>query len=92
MRGDYENVARIIYELVGRGETEVAYTLALEVSQINGFNKKVLEAIPVQPDWETQRKVLADIISGEFASRINNQVLKAQARTDPYYLAALKKI
>ncbi len=32
MRGDYENVARIIYELVGRGETEVAYTLALEVS------------------------------------------------------------
>jgi hypothetical protein len=40
-------VARIIYELVKKGDLEVAYTLALEVSEINGFNKRVLDAIPV---------------------------------------------
>jgi len=28
-KGDYENVARIIYELVRKGDLEIAYTLAL---------------------------------------------------------------
>jgi hypothetical protein len=36
--------------------------------------------------------VLADIIEGEFASNINNQVLKQHARTDPHYLNGLKKV
>ena len=36
--------------------------------------------------------MLADIIEGEFASNINNQVLKLHAKTDPHYLNALKKI
>jgi len=64
IKGDYENIAKAIYELIKRGEREIAYTLALEVSEINGFNKKVLDAIPVEPKLEVQRKALADIISG----------------------------
>jgi len=64
IKGDYENIAKAIYELIKRGEREIAYTLALEVSEINGFNKKVLDAIPVGPKLEVQRKALADIISG----------------------------
>jgi len=64
IKGDYENIAKVIYELIKRGEREIAYTLALEVSEINGFNKKVLDAIPVEPKLEVQRKALADIISG----------------------------
>ena len=47
IKGDYENVARVIYELIKKGDKEIAYTLALEVSEINGFNKKVLDSIPV---------------------------------------------
>jgi hypothetical protein len=31
IKGDYEIVSKIIYELVKRGEKEIAYTLALEV-------------------------------------------------------------
>jgi hypothetical protein len=31
-------------------------------------------------------------LNGEFASKINNLVLRQQAKTDPHYLAALKKI
>ena len=64
IKGDYENIAKAIYELIKRGEREIAYTLALEVSEINGFNKKVLDAIPVEPKLEVQRKALADIIRG----------------------------
>jgi len=52
IKGDYENIAKAIYELIKRGEREIAYTLALEVSEINGFNKKVLDAIPVEPELE----------------------------------------
>lgn len=52
IKGDYEIVSRIIYELVKSGEKEVAYTLALEVSEIHGFNKKVLASIPIEPDFE----------------------------------------
>lgn len=92
IKGDYENVARVIYELVKQGDKEIAYSLALEVSEINCFNKKVLDAIPVEPEFEAERKVLTDIISGEFANRINNLVLKTQSRTDPHYLGNLKKI
>lgn len=35
---------------------------------------------------------MADIIEGEFASKINNEVLKLHATTDPHYLNGLKKI
>lgn len=62
------------------------------MSEINGFNKKVLDAIPVEPDFEKERKVLSNIISGEFASEINNLVLRLHGRTDPHYLGNLKKI
>lgn len=68
IKGDYENAAKVIYELIKRGEKEVAYTLALEVSEIHGFNKKVLDSIPVEPGFENDRKTLSTIISGEFAS------------------------
>jgi len=46
VKGDYELASKVIYELVKRGEKEIAYTLALEVSEIHGFNRKVLAAIP----------------------------------------------
>lgn len=92
IKGDYEIVSKIIYELVKRGEKEIAYTLALEVSEIHGFNKKVLASIPIEAEFEAERKILSDIIEGEFASNINNAVLKLHAKTDPHYLAALKKI
>jgi hypothetical protein len=62
IKGDYETVSQIIYELVKKGEKEVAYTLALEVSEIHGFNKKVLASIPIEADYEAERKILADII------------------------------
>jgi len=29
IKGDYENVARVIYELVKQGDKEIAYSLAL---------------------------------------------------------------
>lgn len=64
VKGDYENVARIIYELIKKDEKEIAFTLALEISEIHGFNKKVLDAIPVEPEFEAQRKVLSEVISG----------------------------
>lgn len=92
IKGDYENAAKAIYELVKRGEKEIAYTLALEVSEINGFNSKVLEAIPVEPGFENERKVLNNIISGEFTSEVNNLVLRLEGKTDPHYLASLKRI
>jgi hypothetical protein len=47
IKGDYEIVSKIIYELVKKGEKEIAYTLALEVSEIHGFNKRVLASIPI---------------------------------------------
>jgi 26S proteasome regulatory subunit N2 len=92
VKGDYETVSQLIYELVKKGEKEVAYTLALEVSEIHGFNKRVLASIPIEAEYEAERKILADIIEGDFASNINNQVLKLHSRTDPHYLNSLKKI
>jgi hypothetical protein len=29
IKGDYENAAKLIYELIKKGEKEIAYTLAL---------------------------------------------------------------
>jgi hypothetical protein len=37
-----------VYDLLKNGQKEIAYTLALEVSEMNGFNKKVLAAIPIE--------------------------------------------
>ena len=51
IKGDYEIVSKIIYELVKKGEKEIAYTLALEVSEIHGFNKKVLASIPIEAEF-----------------------------------------
>lgn len=36
--------------------------------------------------------MLVDIIEGNFADDISNKVLKQHAKTDPHYLAVLKKI
>ena len=41
---------------------------------------------------ETERKALADIISGDFTSQTNNLVLKTHGKTDPHYLSSLKRI
>lgn len=46
----------------------------------------------MEPELEAERKVLADIISGEFTSQTNNLVLKEKGKTDPHYLSSLKKI
>ena len=35
---------------------------------------------------------MSEIIEGDFASNINNQVLKLHAKTDPHYLALMKKV
>lgn len=48
VKGDYEAVSKIIYDCTKRGELEIAYTLALEISEIHGFNKKVLANIPIE--------------------------------------------
>ena len=66
--------------------------LALEVSEMHGFSRRVLEGIPIEVEWESDRKILSDIIEGEFTCKINSLVLQKQARTDPHYLAMLKKI
>lgn len=92
VKGDFERVAQIIYECVKREEREIAYTLALEVSEMHGFNKKVLASIPIENAYESERKILADIIEGNFADEIHNIFLKSYAKTDPHYLAVLKKI
>ena len=47
-KGDYENASRLIYECLKNNRKEIAYTLALEVSEMHGFNKKVLSAIPIE--------------------------------------------
>jgi len=61
-KGDFEMVAKIIYECVKRGQKEIAYTLALEISEMHGFNKKVLSTIPIESELEAERKILEDII------------------------------
>lgn len=48
VKGDYEAVSKIIYDCTKRRELEVAFTLALEISEIHGFNKKVLANIPFE--------------------------------------------
>jgi hypothetical protein len=92
VKGDYEAVSKIIYDCVKRGELEIAYTLALEVSEMHGFNKKVLSNIPIEAEFEERRSTLANIIEGKFADEIHNRVLKSLAKTDPHYLAMMKKI
>ena len=67
VKGDYEAVSKIIYDCVKRGELEIAYTLALEVSEMHGFNKKVLSNIPIEAEFEERRSTLANIIEGKFA-------------------------
>ena len=91
-KGDFENASRLIYECLKNKHKEVAYTLALEVSEMHGFNKKVLSAIPIESEMEAERKVLEDIIDGKITDQINNTVLKHLAKTDPYYQTVLKKI
>ena len=66
--------------------------LALEVSEMHGFSRRVLEGIPIEEGFENDRKILSDIIEGEFTCRINSLVLQKQARTDPHYQGMLKKI
>ena len=51
VKGDYEAVSKIIYDCAKRGELAIAYTLALEVSEIHGFNKKVLSNIPIEAEF-----------------------------------------
>jgi hypothetical protein len=62
VKGDYEAVSKIIYDCTKRGEFEIAYTLALEISEIHGFNKKVLANIPIESEFSIQRDILAQII------------------------------
>lgn len=47
-KGDYESASRLIYECLKSNQKEIAYTLALEVSEWHGFNKKVLSAMPIE--------------------------------------------
>lgn len=44
---DYETVSKLIYECVKKRELEIAYTLALEVGEMHGFNHKVAAALPI---------------------------------------------
>lgn len=59
---------------------------------MHGFNKRVLSAIPIENEMESERKVLEEIIDGKITDQINNTVLKHLAKTDPYYQTILKKI
>ena len=52
-KGDFENASRLIYECLKNNKKEIAYTLALEVSEMHGFNKKVLSAIPIENEMES---------------------------------------
>ena len=65
--------------------------MALEVSEMHAFNKKVLSAIPIENEMEADRKILEDILDGKITDQINNTVLKHLAKTDPYYQTILKK-
>lgn len=89
---DYETVSGIIYELVKRKEVEIAFTLALEVSEMHGFNLKVANAIPVEVEFEKERRDLIYILDGRFKEVIHKEYLKAFAKTDPHYQNALKAI
>ncbi len=51
IKGDYETVSKIIYDCMRRKEEAIAYTLALEVSEMHGFNKKVLANIPIETEF-----------------------------------------
>jgi len=42
----------------------------LEISEIHGFNKKVLANIPIEAEFAAQREVLAQIIEGKFADEL----------------------
>lgn len=59
---------------------------------MQGFNKKVLSAIPIESEYEEDRKILAGLIEGNLCDEINNTVMKNLAKTDPYYQGILKKI
>lgn len=91
-KGDYESASRLIYECLRSNQKEVAYTLAHEVSEWHGFNKKVLSAMPIENEMQEERKVIEGLIDGEITDQINNTVLKHLAKTDPHYQNILKKI
>lgn len=59
---------------------------------MHGFNSKVLASIPIESEHVAERAILTSIIDGSFADEIHNVVLKSHAKTDPHYLAMLKKI
>lgn len=91
-KGDFEAVSRIIYDCLKTNQKEIAYTLALEVSEMHGFNKKVLASIPIEAEMENERKVLETILEGKLLDDVNGIVLKKLAKTDPHYQGILKKI
>lgn len=64
IKGDYENASKIIYDCLKDGKKELAFSLALEVSEMHGFNKKVLSAIPIESEFEEDRKILTGLIEG----------------------------
>lgn len=64
----------------------------MEISEIHGFNKKVLANIPIEAEFAPQREILTQIIEGKLADELENKVLKTQAKTDPHYLQMMKKI
>lgn len=89
---DFATVSSIIYELIKRKELEIAYTLALEVSEMHGFNAKVAEAIPIEVGFEKERRDLIFILDGRFKEDLHRAYLKNYAKTDPHYQNALKAI
>lgn len=63
---DYETVSRLIYECIKKKELEIAYTLALEVGEMQGFNHKVVASLPIEVGFEKERSNLKFILEGEF--------------------------
>mgnify|MGYP000962591936 FL=1 len=89
---DFATVSALIYELVKRKELEIAYTLALEVSEMHGFNSKVAKAIPIEVGFEKERRDLIFILDGRFKEDLHRAYLQNFAKTDPHYQNALKAI
>lgn len=83
----------MIIHILQSKQREVAYTLALEISEIYGFSQLVLESIAEDLEKLPEEKPkITKILTGQLRDEINQLFLTTQARTDPHYQAQLKAI
>lgn len=90
---DHQHVGKLITHTLLNKQKEVAYTIALEVSEINGFTQLVLEAISDElSEFPEEKAKLTRILSGELRNELHRIFLTSEAKTDPHYQTQLKAI